>query len=292
MLATLHRALENDRVNDTAWPGMPPGRPTPGTPTADSQRARNLARFAALTVTAVLLAYAAFLVGDMVLHQPKWDGLITLGQDYQLYMRGVDRFLATGTPYLPEQISGARYDSFHGDVFLYPPFALLLMVPMRFLPALAWWIVPLGLLAAVVWRLQPGWPSWPFLAACIAWPRTISYVGTGNTDMWVAAFVAVAMLVGWPAAFVAIKPSFAPLMLLGARNRWWWVALAALAAFSLATLGLTEQYVTVVRDGNVGIGYSLISLPVTLIGPIAWLGRRRRPSAEPMAGRVAGVKRS
>lgn len=278
-------------MNETALPGTPSGQRAPSASPRSPDRARNLARFASLTTTALLLAYAAFLVGDMVLHQPKWDGLITLGQDYQLYMRGVDRFLATGTPYLPEQINGAPYDSFHGDVFLYPPFALLLMLPMRLLPWFAWWIVPIGVIAVVVWHLRPGWPTWPFIAACIAWPRTISYLGTGNTDMWVAAFVAATMLIGWPAAFVAIKPSFAPLMLFGARDLWWWLAVAALAAFSVLTLGLTEQYVTVVREGNVSIGYSLISLPVTLIGPIAWLGRRRTPSAEPITERSAGAGR-
>lgn len=266
-------------MNETALPGALPEQPESSASSVSPDRARNLARFACLATTVLLLAYGAFLTGDMILHQPKWDGLITLGQDYGLYMRGVDRFLATGTPYLPEQISGMPYDAFHGDVFLYPPFALLLMVPMRFLPAAAWWIVPIGVIAAVLWRLRPGWPAWPFIAACIAWPRTISYLGTGNTDMWIAACVAAAVLIGWPAAFVAIKPSFAPLMLFGAWNRWWWVAVAGLAAFSLLSLGLTEQYVTVAREGNLSIGYSLVSLPVTLIGPIAWLGRRRTPGA-------------
>ena len=271
-------------MNETALPGALPEQPESSASSVSPSRARNLARFACLATTVLLLAYGAFLTGDMILHQPKWDGLITIGQDHGLYMRGVDRFLSTGSPYLPEQTRGARYDSFSGDVFLYPPLALLLMVPMRFLPAVLWWIIPLGTIAAVVWRLRPAWWTWPLLAACVAWPRTISYLGAGNTDMWVAAFVAAGVVAGWPAALVVLKPSFAPLMLVGARRRAWWVACGLLVAFSIATWPLTAQYLTVVREGNVSVGYSLISLPVTLIGPIAWVGRRREPQTAPAPG--------
>ena len=242
-------------------------------PGPDATPRRRLAHFACLVSTAVLIAYAVFLAGDMILHQPKWNGLITLGQDYRLYMRGVDRFLATGSPYLPEQISGAGYDAYHGDVFLYPPLALLVMVPIRVLPAALWWAIPVGTIALVVARMRPAWWSWPLLAACTAWPRTISYLGAGNTDMWVAAFVAAGVMVGWPAALVVLKPSFGPLMLIGARRRSWWIACAILVAVSVATWPLTLQYVTVVRTGNTDLGYSVLGLPVTLIGPIAWLAR-------------------
>jgi hypothetical protein len=249
----------------------------------DEKRAWRLTHFACLVTTAILLGYAVVLTGDMLLHQPKWDGLITIGQDYRLYMRGVERFLATGSPYLPEQISGRGYDSFSGDVFLYPPLALLLMLPMYFLPAVLWWIVPIGVIAAMVWRLRPVWWSWPLLAACLAWPRTISYAGAGNTDMWIAAFAAAGVSMGWPAALVVLKPSFAPLMFVGVRRRSWWIACGLLVAFSLVTWPLTAQYITVIRTGTADVGYSLISLPVTLIGPIAWLGRRRDPGTAAVA---------
>ena len=60
------------------------------------------------------------------------------GIDIELYVRGAQRFLATGSPYNPYQLSGQPYP-IGGDVFLYPPPMLTLILPFVWVPRLLWW---------------------------------------------------------------------------------------------------------------------------------------------------------
>jgi hypothetical protein len=159
---------------------------------------------------------------------------------------------------------------------LYPPTALYLFVPFVWLPAIVWWIVPLGILGYAVYRWRPARWAWPVLVLIAIWPRTVGSVLAGNTDMWIAAGIAGGFLWAWPAALVTLKPIFLPLALAGAPRRSWWIGMAAVVVLSLPFLGLWVDYVTVARNGDVPLTYILPTLPILLAPLVAWWARTER----------------
>jgi hypothetical protein len=110
------------------------------------------------------------------------------------------------------------------------------------------------------------------------WPRTQSIVVWGSTGMWIAAFIALAIQFRWVAALVMLKPSLAPLALLGVRSRGWWVAGVVLATVSAPML---PDYLAALRN-NVGpfpgLDYSIQDIPFLAIPVIAWLARSQEPT--------------
>lgn len=193
------------------------------------------------------------------------------------YLVGAQRFLDTGSPYLPEQIAGPWSLDVHS--FIHPPSAMLLFVPFLWLPILVWWIVPLGLTGLVLWRLQPAPWTWPVMALCLCWPRSTGALLTGNSDIWAMSFVAAGAIWGWPVVLLLIKPTFAPLAVVGARQRSTWLAGSVTLGAVALTAPLWLDFVTVI--GNVGLGYSysLLNLPLVAIPFVAWIGRRRPRAA-------------
>ncbi len=87
--------------------------------------------------------------------------------DYRLYMDATERWLRGGPFYEPYQLAGP-YTISAGDI-LYPPVALWLFVPLSFLPACMWWLVPLGATGdgrvVVAARLPSPGPSSPSVSS-------------------------------------------------------------------------------------------------------------------------------
>jgi len=236
----------------------------------DSGLLRDPVRTAILVVTGVILVIAAWeaiflwrYVGDQ--H--------ALGTDFVFY-RGIgQRWLDTGTFYLPRQLAGPYVVAADMDV-LYPPIALLLFVPFVFLPWPAWWLIPVGGVAwAVLWWRPAPW-TWPILAFLVAWPPQLANIFYGNSDTWIIAAIAGGLAIGWPGVFVLLKPSLAPFALAGIRRRSWWVAALLLGLISLAMLPLWLDFPVAIRNSDVGATYSLQDLPPMFIPVVAWLGRR------------------
>ena len=159
---------------------------------------------------------------------------------------------------------------------LYPPHALFLFVPLAFVPAITWWVVPIAVIGYAVWRWRPAPWAWVAMILLLMWPRANAAFLFGNTDMWMAAAVAAGLLWGWPALALTLKPTFLPLAFIGVRTRGWWIALAVLGVVSLAMIPLWIDYLTAMRVANIGLGYSLGSVPLLLVPIVAWLGRRRQ----------------
>jgi len=92
--------------------------------------------------------------------------------------------------------------------------------------------------------------------------------------MWVAVFVTGGLMVGWPAALTLLKPTFAPLALIGVRSRSWYLVVAAMA---LGTLFMTEEllrYLTVIQhQRGSSLLYSVGDLPMMLIPILGYLAR-------------------
>jgi hypothetical protein len=206
-----------------------------------------------------------------------------VGVDYRLFMELGRRWAEDGSMYLDYQLAGPfAFDVGAGgtDVSimpsLYPPFVGPVFAAWRSLPAAAWWLIPLGILAFafVLWR--PAAWTWPLLSAVLLWPNTAGPLVTGNTSMWIAAAVAGGLLWGWPALLMAFKPSFAPLILIGVRRRSWWVGAAILAGVSVFMIPDWSRYFDVVRNTQgASLLYSLGDLPLVVAPVIAWRGRQR-----------------
>lgn len=241
-------------------------------PWADPDALRSPAfRRLILVVTGVLLVLAAASAVQIMRFVLANDG--GLGVDFHQYEDHVDRWLRTGQLYLPHQLAGPTEIEL-GDP-LYPPPIVLLLLPYRVVPDVVWWIVPLTVLGWTLVRLRPAPWTWPILALIALWPRTVALIAYGNPGMWIDAFIALALWAPWAGPLVLLKPSLAPLALIGVRRRVWWLGLAALLAISVPFAGLWVDYLAVVRNSSTPLTYSLFDLPLALAPVIAFVGRTR-----------------
>jgi hypothetical protein len=207
------------------------------------------------------------------------DDQHAVGVDLAYYQGVAQRWLDTGVFYTDRQLSG-HYEVTTLIDNLYPPHALYLFVPFLVLPDILWWVLPLGLIAYVVWWCRPVVWALPILALIVLFPKTPNQIIYGNTDMWIAAFIAGGVRWGWPAVLVSIKPSLSIFGVLGIRTRAWWIAALVLAVASLPFIGLWLQYPTAMLNSTAGWWYSFGNLPFFVLPIVAWLVSTRR--AEPL----------
>lgn len=198
---------------------------------------------------------------------------LNLGDDFRIYCENGATFLASGQFYAPEQLSGPYWNVL-GHSVLYPPNALFLFVPLSLLPlplaVLVWWGVPIAVTGYVLWSLRPSPWAWVGILLLMLWPHSIGIFLFGNSDMWLLAFVAAGVRWGWPAALVVLKPTLAPLALIGVRQRSWWIAAFVLGIASLPMLPLWADYLAAMRNlRDSDLAYSLGSLPLILVPVLA-----------------------
>jgi len=223
-----------------------------------------------LTLVGVLLVIIAY---DLWL-LATWAPASSLGQDFGIYQTVARSWLESGSLYRPDQLAGPyMIEPGHS---MYPPPILALILPFAFLPAVLWWIIPIGTTATVLWRLHPrGWGLVAILAL-LAWPTTLPTYWTGNPAIWAAAGLALATLYRPIALVVLIKPVLAPFALFGARDRRWWVALAAAAVLSAPLLPLWRDYIESLsnaRGDRATFVYYLSNVPIMLVPLTAWFSR-------------------
>ncbi len=226
----------------------------------------------ACAAIAILLAIVVVNAMDLATVRQQW------GEDYRFFMAIAERWRTGASVYLPHQLAGP-YTELSGRDMIYPPIALLLFVPLSFLPAPLWWIIPLGTIAAVIIWFRPEAWTWPVFALALWYPRDESMIIWGNTGMWMAALVGLGLVWGWPAAFVLLKPSLAPFLLAGIRKpRALVVGLVLLAALSLTMVPLWADFITAVRNAGSSwpsVLYSLPDIPLLLMPALAWMARTR-----------------
>lgn len=220
---------------------------------------------AALGIIAVEAAWVIFvLIGA--------DPRFLVATDFGIYHDAAARWLDGGGFYLPEQLGGP-YQLRIGDI-LYPPVILWLLVPFTFLPAFLWWLIPVALTAFAIWKLRPATAAWPLLVALCLWPRTPQIVIHGNPTMWAVAFASLAVLYGWPAPFVLLKPILAPFALIGVRRRAWWIGLGVFALLCLPFGGMWAQWVELTLNSG-GATYAFGDYVPMLLPLVAWVKRTR-----------------
>jgi hypothetical protein len=214
------------------------------------------------------------LIGGAMIAILTWQRAVEAGRvgaDLQLYLHSASQFLEGGGFYPAHQLAGP-YVVADGDI-LYPPPILLLIVPFLVLPGIFFWVVPLGVIAAVVARHRPGPWSWPLLALTLSYPVTSLKIVHGNPVMWVAAAVALATITAGPAVLVLVKPTLAPFALIGANRRRWWITLAAFGVVAALFAPMWPDYLKVAMNAQSqnGLLYSLDEVPLMLIPIIAWI---------------------
>jgi hypothetical protein len=209
-----------------------------------------------------------------------WIGFVLLatipnpsfGLDYRWHVDAARRLLETGTPYWPWQIAGP-YVIGNGAI-LYPPTAFVLFIPFLWLPAPVWWVIPIVVTAYAMSRHRPPLWTWPITVGLFALERSLNVYVFGNPSMWIVAAVAAGTVWRWPSIFVLAKPTFAPLALIGVRDRRWWLALVVLAIISSVFGRAWLDWLAVVRNSDVSLTYNLPTLPLLLAPLVPWLGER------------------
>lgn len=234
-------------------------------------------RIAALLALEVglLLALAHALSGSEALAQQA-------GIDFRGYMAATSDWLAGGSFYEPWQLTGpyAVRETIHGMAILYPPYSLVLFVPFAIAPAplaaVLWWLIPLGILFAIITHHRPRPASWPVLALLGLNKWAFWLIVSGNPVMWSAAAVAAGTICAWPAPLALLKPTVAPFALVGVRHRSWWVFLALVSVAALAFAPMWHDYGVATLNGRLdGIEYLLANIPIMLLPVTAsWLRRR------------------
>ncbi len=260
------------------WP-RPWARPT----ILDSAPGRLIVLSTTGAVLLIAVVWTIILTTIVIAH----DGI---GVDFRQYLDHTERWLHTGQFYLPRQLAGPT-TVMDGDP-LYPPVILWLLVPFTVLPAVLWWAIPLTVIVWVLIALRPAPWTWPLLAFIAMWPRTPALILYGNPGMWVVAAIAAAVMWRWPGPLVLIKPSLFPFALIGIGSRGWNRTLLVFVLLCIPFGALWLDYVTVLRNSNVPLSYSLLDVPLALAPVVAWLGRRPAATATPAeeaAPRLADV---
>ena len=239
--------------------------------------ARGRAAWRFLAFASVASAAGVFvleIIGGLVL------GSERVAIDYRTYIPAAQSWLDGTGFYHAWQLAGP-YQLVNPAV-VYPPTALLLFVPAVFLPPLGWWLVPAALTVIGLWGARPPAWRWPFIAMCLLYPNTLWLVLSGNPDIWGVALVALATR--WPAssAWIVLKPTLAPLGVLGMRTRRWWLVVAALALVSAALAPMWQDYVVVLMNARgdratlLWVVYEIPLLAIPLL--IGWRAPRVRGS--------------
>ncbi len=239
---------------------------------------RRWFRLSMLALTAILLLVAGVEVVATV-SAPWWDRLV--GHDFTTYRDAAQTWLDTGRFYPAYELSGP-FAVIEREI-LYPPTSILLFAPFTFLPAILWWVIPIGVTTAVIvsWRPQPS--GWALIALLLALPITsFSYSATldmmfnGNPVMWTVMFVALATRFPFFGPFALLKPTplLLPFSLIGIRSREWWLGSVVVVALSLSFLPLWPDFIRVLQNAQGGgFLYGPASVFPALIPVVAWVSR-------------------
>ena len=228
----------------------------------------------------VILAIGGLRLALMVAEAARSPGAI--GIDHATAMDAARRWLGGSSPYLARQLAGpytllGANLSDSGEM-LYPPVVLPFYAVASVAPAILWWAIPVVLSSVAIWRARAARWAWPILALCLTVGPSLATLIAGNPVMWIIATSLWAPSLGWPGPLAVLKPSVAPLALLGIRHRSWWIAAGILGVACLAFGSLwADWYRSVVNMQTPGLGgilYSVPELPFLLIPVIAAVAAR------------------
>ena len=199
---------------------------------------------------------------------------IPLGLDWLGYRAGFDRLLATGTPYAAFELAGP-FTPEHLD-FIHPPNALVLFAPFAILPQpldyILWIAIPIAIFCFLL-RGLPWW-AWPFVAL-LSTTNSLQYpILNGNSSLFMTAIFGLGFRYGWVVGLLAMKPTLAPLAIVGFRRspRTLFVAGALAVVPILVTLPLFADYLTVARNmQGIPLTYSVSNYSLIALAALPWV---------------------
>jgi hypothetical protein len=200
----------------------------------------------------------------------------SVGIDYQLYVGAADRWRTTGVFYQAFQLAGPYHVIGNAEI-LYPPIILILLVPFLVLPAILWWVVPMGLSVWAIGRLRPAWWSLALIGFLSVTHAVQAPFFWGTPVIWLLPAVAWGFLLGWPAVAMLVKPTLAPFALAGlSRPRALLVGCVGFVLLALPFGSMWLDWLTAVRNSDLDATYSYTQNLLLLLPVIAWLGRDGR----------------
>jgi hypothetical protein len=239
---------------------------------------RPLARRVFVIVTGVFLALAAWNLSVLIPYVVGQGHAI--GVDYRFFVETARQWLDGRALYYPEQLEGS-WQIVQNFQFLYPPIALYLFVPFVWLPAILFWLLPIGMILYALLRLQPAVWTWPYLAFVLWYPRTETMFFFGSATLWILGMLALATVHPWAAPLTLLKPSLAPFALFRITSRGWWFGLAAVALLSLPMWELWIDYARAMLNIRDSYLFALQEVPILLAPIVAWAGRTTNPDQSP-----------
>jgi len=220
------------------------------------------------SVAVVLVQVVLFAVGWVANHDA-----IPLGLDWLGYRAGFERLLATGTPYAPFELAGP-FTPMHLD-FIHPPNFLVLVAPFAVLPHpldfVAWDAVPIAIFCFLL-RGLPWW-AWPAVAV-LSTTNSLQYpILNGNSSLFLVAVFGLGIRLGWPVGLLAMKPTLAPLAIVGLRRP---IPTFIIAVVPIVlTLPLFPAYLTVLRNmEGIPLSYSIENYSLIALAILPWLAPR------------------
>jgi hypothetical protein len=233
-------------------------------------------RLMLLTLTGVILAFAALDAAVVLPISLSYQGGVAVGMDYGIYMDRTHDWLAGDGFYRARQLTGLPYDIQNGDSF-YPPTLLYLLVPFALgLPAILWWLIPFAIIVAALIHMRPPMWTWPIMAFALLLPRAPVVLILGNPSLWMIAAAFAGAAWAWPAVLLLLKPTLAPFALIGIRRRSWWIGFALLVLVSLPFGAMWLDYATALLNAQNarGLEYTLGEWPLMIAPVAAWIGHQ------------------
>ena len=135
---------------------------------------------------------------------------------------------------------------------------------------IAWDAIPIAVLAYPLRRLA--WWAWPLVAALGATDSLQYPILNGNSSLWMVAAFSLGLRFGWPAGLIAMKPSLAPLAIVGLRRPVPAILLAVIPI--VVTLPLMPSYLVVLRNANLGLSYSITQYSLVALAALPWVAER------------------
>jgi hypothetical protein len=239
-------------------------------PTARFDRDRFIRRVVVSGSLAVVAIQVVLFVGGWIADHDA----IPLGLDWLGYRAGFERLLATGTPYAPFELVGP-FTPEHLD-FIHPPNALVLFAPFAILPQpldyILWIAIPVAIFGYLL-RDLPWW-AWPAVAL-LSTTNSLQYpILNGNSSLFMTAIFGLGIRYGWVVGLLAMKPTLAPLAIVGLRRSKRTLLVAGTLAVVpiLVTLPWLADYLTVARNmQGIPLTYSISNYSLIALAALPWL---------------------
>ena len=238
------------------------------------------------SLAVVAVQVALFVIGWVADH-----AAIPLGLDWLGYRAGVERLLASGTPYAPFELAGPFVPE-HLD-FIHPPNALVLFTPFALLPQPLDYLLWIGIPVAIFCFLLRGLPWWAWPAvALLSTTNSLQYpILNGNSSLFMTAIFGLGFRYGWVVGLLAMKPTLAPLAIVALRGSRRSIAVAAAIGILplVVTLPWLADYLAVARNmQGIPLTYSISNYSLIALAALPWVAgklpgwmarlRRARPT--------------